>query len=343
MKTHISTDRQVTKYVHDDNSETCIKTVPSLDTKTISNGTVELEVVDRNKYSVFVSDSSGCPFNCSFCYLTIDQMPYKKLGRFEMLDNVWDGIKHRIEMEPAIANRYIKICWMGMGEPILRSNRIYTATWMLLDRVFKEGYAKGLDGVDLSTILPKLKGDEWLDDLQRLNAILAKYPLNPNNKQADNVANGSSLVRYTNRSRFRLFYSLHSAIQETRDRIIPNAMPIVEATDRLEDLSGRGIDVIIHHMFLEGINDSEEEVEAVINFMENFPQSELRILRYNRHEGSTIRESNAFKQCMCLLKGRVPKIKVQISQGTEVKSACGQFLYNATPREEANEHTTYTQ
>lgn len=325
MKTFTSNDRQVTKYIHNDNSETCIKTVPSLDTKPTSNGDVELEVVDRNKYSVFISDSSGCPFSCSFCYLTIDQMPYKKLDRFEVLDNVWDSIKHRVEMEPTIVDRFIKVCWMGMGEPILKSHRIYTATWMLLDRVFKEGYAKGLDGVDVSTIL---KGDEWLDNLLRLNAILAKYPLNPNNKQADNVADGSSLVRYTNRSRFRLFYSLHSAIQETRNRIIPGAMSIVEAIDRLQDLSDSGIDVIIHHMFLEGINDSEKEVEAVIDFMENFPNLELRILRYNRHENSHIRESDAFKHCMCLLGGRVPKIKIQISQGLDVKSACGQFLYN---------------
>lgn len=328
MKTFVSEDKQVTKYIHEDGSETCIKTVPSLDTKA-DGGEVTMEVVDRNKYSVFISPSCGCPLNCSFCYLTIDEVPFAKIDSETLEDNIDEAIEHRFAMEPSIAGRFIKVCWMGMGEPILKPQRMCGVTLSTLDAFLAAGMAKGLDGVDISTVLPKIN-DQWIDEFIALNRILSSgaYPLNPRNRKAENVAPGSTFVTYRNRSVFRVFYSLHSAVQETRDFIIPNTMDLMNATPRLQLLADNGVDVIFHHMFLEGINDSEQELDELVGFMNRFPDSELRILRYNKHEDSSIRESDAFEQCMCYLSGKVSKIKVQVSQGDDVKSACGQFVYN---------------
>lgn len=333
MKTFISEDRQVTKYVHQDESETCIKTVPSLDTKPTADGDVELEVVDRNKYSVFISPSCGCAFNCAFCYLTIDKVPFKKVRTEALLQNLKDAVNHRVAMEPEIKDRFIKICWMGMGEAIIDMDQVVEVTNEFLDWIKERGYAQGLDGVDISTVLPKIKNDDWMEQCQWLSEELdGMYDLNPNNRMADNVEDTmGTFTMYEGRTVFRLFYSLHSAIQETRDRIIPNAMPIDEALAKLKEVSTEGdcpIDVIIHHMFLNGVNDTEEEIDAVVEFMRELPGSELRILRYNKHDDSDIKESEVFKECMCALGGRVPKIKVQVSQGADVKSACGQFIYN---------------
>ena len=335
MKVFISEDKQVTKYVHQDGSETCIKTVPSLDVNTVGEAGVTYDVVDRNKYSVFISDSCGCPLNCSFCYLTIDEMPYGKIKTDDLEDNIAEAIEHRYQMEPSIGERYMKICWMGMGEAILKPHRMADVTISILDSFLAAGMAQGLDGVDISTVLPKIN-DQWIDEFIALNQILSSgaYPLNPRNRKAENVAPGSTFVTYKNRSVFRLFYSLHSAVQETRDFIIPNTMDLMNATPRLQLLADNGVDVIFHHMFLEGINDSEQELDELVGFMKRFPGSELRILRYNKHEDSSIRESDAFEQCMCYLSGKVAKIKVQVSQGGDVKSACGQFVYNNEHRVE---------
>ena len=133
MRTYPSEDKQVTKHVHDDGSETCIKTVPSLDTKPNDQGEVELAVVDRNKYSIFVSDSKGCPLNCQFCYLTIDEVPFQKLTYVDLTRNIMDAVHHRVESEPEIVNRYVKLCWMGMGEPILKTPAPKTITFLLLE------------------------------------------------------------------------------------------------------------------------------------------------------------------------------------------------------------------
>ena len=330
MTIYVSEDKQVTKHVHLDGSETCIKTVPSLDVTAVAgSGEVTYHTVDRDKYSVFISDSCGCPLNCSFCYLTIDEVPYRKLREHEVFRNLAEAVVERVALEPEIKSRYIKLCWMGMGEAIIRPLTVARTTIEFLDWIKVHNYAMGLDGVDISTVLPDIN-DHWIDEFIALNRILSSdaYELNPKNRKADNVAPGSTFVTYTDRSVFRVFYSLHSAVQETRDFIIPNAMSLANAAPRLRLLADNGVDVIFHHMFLEGINDSEQELEELVRFMNQFPDSELRILRYNKHEDSSIRESYTFEECMCYLAGKVAKIKVQVSQGADVKSACGQFIYN---------------
>ena len=232
MKTYLSEDLLTSKHIHTDLSETCIKTVPSL----IAHPTKEdlVEEVDRNKYSLFVSHSSGCPFKCKFCYLAIDEVPFVKTPRIRRLGNIWEALEHRVEHDPSLRDRYIKLCWMGMGEPILQPEVLYEETMTLLDEIMIHRLAKGVDGVDISTILPNIKSDDWVHTLSLLNKSLSEYPLNPHNKQAENVGEGSTFVRYKERSIFRLFYSLHSAIQSTRDEIIPNAMCLDYAIEDLQ-------------------------------------------------------------------------------------------------------------
>jgi len=79
MKIFRTEDKKVSKFIHPDTSETCIKTVYSVDYKPNSEtDDVDITITDRNKYSIFISSSGGCPMACSFCYLTIDNMPFRK-------------------------------------------------------------------------------------------------------------------------------------------------------------------------------------------------------------------------------------------------------------------------
>ncbi len=329
MEIYRTDDKKVSKFIHKDGSETCIKTVYSVDYKPNGNGDVDVKVTDRNKYSIFISASKGCAMNCSFCYLTIDDVPFGKLRYDEVIDNIKRAVMEESK-NADLSNKYVKICWMGMGEAILTPDLICKGTIELLDWIMENNLALGLDGVDVSTVLPKIKHN-WWTDLHYLNLYLNDYNLNPNNKNVVNREQGS-LTEYANRSRFRLFYSLHSATQANREVIIPNAMPIAEAVQDLQCLAFYRIDVIIHHMFLDGINDSVVELDDLIEFMNtNFPDNELRILRYNKHDKSTIRESEAFERCVCYIQTEIEKIKVQVSYGLDVKSACGQFIYNNTP------------
>ena len=65
-------DGTVSKYIHEDGSETAIKLVKS--TQNVLNpitNTMDKVESDRNKYSIFISCSVGCFMKCKFCHLTL--------------------------------------------------------------------------------------------------------------------------------------------------------------------------------------------------------------------------------------------------------------------------------
>ena len=86
----VSDDKTVVKIVHDDASETAIKTVSSCDTVMTKDGEFELNETDRNKYSIFISDSAGCYMKCQFCYLTLKAMKFAKINVLKLFNNLID-------------------------------------------------------------------------------------------------------------------------------------------------------------------------------------------------------------------------------------------------------------
>ena len=335
----ISDDKTVVKIVHHDNSETAIKTVLSCNSILTDAGTFEVNESDRNKYSIFISDSTGCYMKCQFCYLTLKNMRYEKHDGLAIFDNLVEAMEERIYAQaddaelPNIEDKFVKLCWMGMGDAFVNTTKLKAVTKSMLNYIMSRNMAVGFDGVDLSTVMPKVKDvDAALNQLKELDASLQDYPLNPHNDVLvhRNAEFSNTGTTYPNRSRFRLFYSLHSAIQESRDTLIPNAMPIDKAIPALLKYSENNkYNLIFHHMFMDGFNDTDEEIDALITLIEKYELQnfELRILRYNTCDVSTyIHESDKFPDIIKRLMEVHPHIKVQISAGSEVKAACGQFL-----------------
>lgn len=319
MEIFHSTDGSVTKFIHDDFSETAIKVVKScVNVKDPATGYITTDWVEKNKYSVLISSSLGCYMSCSFCHLTLKKSTYTKLTTEQVVKNVQEAILYEVERNPDIRNRYIKLCWMGMGDCVNQPYMVLHATIAILNWVINNKLAIGVDGVDVSSVVPPVN-DAFVDAFVDLNLYINnhqhRYPSNPANKEAG-------------RSRFRMFYSLHSAVQTTRDKIIPRAKPLFEVIPLLKQLENNGINVIFHQLFIDDINDTLSEAETIINFMRSyFPESELRVLRYNSCERYTdLKESSKIDIAIKVLNMNLNKIKVQISAGAEVSAACGQFL-----------------
>lgn len=329
MEDFRSDDNLVGKYIHADGSETAIKCVSSCDTvRDPATGRLHRNTVDRRKYSIFVSSSVGCYMSCNFCYLTLKRSRYGKLKKDRIVANLKEAVVAEFAANPEVRDRYVKLNWMGMGEDHLRNpERTAEITLEMLDWLIAEGYALGLDGVDIATVLPPKLPESWIPTLQALDAALARYPLNPANRQAVHASNG--YVGYVNRSRLRLFYSLHSAVQETRDRMIPRALPLSEALQALKGFSKNDrYNLIFHHMFIAGQNDAPAEVEALLSLVRDaeLKPFEFRILRYNACDNSPFHETSGFDAIVERLAAEIPRLKVQISTGTEVRAACGQFI-----------------
>jgi len=317
MERYVTADNQVTKYVHDDGSETAIKTTSSCANfyNTITDK-IEPVMVDRNKFSVFISSSVGCPINCKFCYLTVKKFPYHKLTQEQIIKNVKDALTEEIKHKPELKEKFMKLSWMGMGDALLLEPLdIKRISKKIFSWAFKNNITTGVDGLDISTTLPK-KPSDFAKQMKYLNDnLLYNYPLNPT-------------IPY-NRSKVRIFYSLHSI--SNRYKLIPtlnsNVLSDIEFMKLLKENFSYNLDILFHHMFLDGVNDTYEETESVINILnELVPYSELRILRYNKCENSPYKESTKFDELVKMFASRMNHVKYQISSGSEIKAACGMFL-----------------
>lgn len=325
MEAFHTEDGSVAKFIHADGSETSVKVVNSCSNFRDADGHVHTEMVDRNKYGVFISSSLGCYMACPFCHLTIKDSQYRKLQTAQVVANVKEAIEAEVLRKPEIRQRFVKLCWMGMGDAISQPDMVHDATLELMDWIMANGYAKGLDCVDLSTVLPPVK-DGWAERFVALDKALDKYPLNPENEKIEQ-AELSTRDHYTGRSRFRMFYSVHSAIQATREKMVPKAMPLADAIPKLLEFASLGPNLMLHQLFVEDLNDSPEEVDALLGFLKTyFPTQELRILRYNFCDRSPYREWDQVSEAISRIADQHPALKVQISAGKEVSAACGQFL-----------------
>ena len=314
MEIYNNADKSVTKYLHDDGSETCIKIVPSSYYVVKDDNLIKKEK-ERHKYSVLISHSSGCPIGCKMCYLTIKGYPYHPLQYYEITSHVIKAIQHKVEENPSLKSKYIKLCWMGMGDAFLDLQKVNICTTQILDFVFKNGYAVGLDGVDIGTVFPK--NSKNLHILNDLNQSLERYWTKPFGKNHCNTDKP--------RSPLRIFYSLHKI--HYREELIPNSNFYRNTRQTLEEFKNLcNIDVIFHYVFLDGVNDSKVDVDALIRLFSKLKNFELRILRYNECRDSPYKESSKFDSIVKELNESIPRIKYQISPGSEIKAACGQFI-----------------
>lgn len=319
-------DGTVSKYIHEDGSETAVKLVKSIQS-VVNPITKEIEThrTDRNKYSIFISSSVGCYMQCKFCHLTLKNSKHIKIDEERVLENLKEAIRDVAEFNPDLRNRFVKLSWMGMGDAINKPEMVYNVSLGILNWIFENGYAIGLDGVDLSTVMPKLNNNGWIKKFHDLEEQLHNYPINPIYNM-DNIefTNGY----YSHKNIFRLFYSVSSAIQERREVVIPNAMPLVNAVKQLKEYEQNGkYTLILHHLLVHDLNDSEEELRSLIKFVnDDFKDNELRILRYNFCAKSHYKESERFIKQIKDLSNNIDFIKVQVSPGTEVSAACGQFI-----------------
>ena len=98
-------DNTVSKYIHDDGSETAIKMVKSV--QNIFNpltNEIESRESDRNKYSVFISSSVGCFMKCKFCHLTLKNSEFIKLEEDQIFNNLKEGLF--LDKLPGFKNYY---------------------------------------------------------------------------------------------------------------------------------------------------------------------------------------------------------------------------------------------
>ena len=184
------------------------------------------------------------------------------------------------------------IVFMGMGEPLMNYNNVLGAIEKITS---PEGLGMASKRITLSTSgIPKLI-----------------------RKMADDGV------------KFNLAVSLHSAIQSTREKIMPFSIrfPIDELLSSLEywyEATQRM--VTIEFIVWKGINDNLEEVRALVNFCRK-SQSKVNLIEYNPIGDDTFIQ--ATKEAMSMYQNKLTAARIintiRRSRGKDIDAACGQL------------------
>lgn len=128
---------------------------------------------------------------------------------------------------------------------------------------------------------------------------------------------------------FGLAISLHSAVKKTRDKLLPKMkdVSLCSLSDSLfhyQQKTGRRI--TFEYMLLEGVNDSFEECEALVQFCEPFV-CHVNLLHFNSVECSALKPSSKDKFSFFERQLGANRVacSVRRSKGVDIDGACGQL------------------
>ncbi len=172
-----------------------------------------------------------------------------------------------------------------------------------------------------------------LENLERSIGILTnpeEFNISPRRITVSTVWTGVDIVGFVRRNpQINLAVSLHSAIQEKREALIPLAGKIT--LDEIEDGIKRCFDVsnrriTLEYLLLEGVNDSIEYAEELIELVMRIDRKLLHVnlLAYNEisdvFKPTKAKRISEFKNYLESKNINVTKRK---SMGQEIGSACG--------------------
>lgn len=129
--------------------------------------------------------------------------------------------------------------------------------------------------------------------------------------------------------RFNLAVSLHSAIEETRTRIMPfnEKMPLSELREAVAYWYGKTRSRITYeYVVWEGVNDKAVDIRALLDFCKAAP-CKVNLIEYNPIDDGEFRQASpeAINRYVQALEGAGVTVTVRRSRGKDIDAACGQL------------------
>lgn len=213
----------------------------------------------------------------------------RNLNAAEIYDQV---VVIKEEAETYFQRPLTNIVFMGMGEPLLNYNNVMEA----IDKITSpDGLGMAPKRITLSTVgIPKMI-----------------------KKLADDEV------------KFNLALSLHSAINETRSRLMPinESNPIEDLAEALKYWYAKTKrKVTYEYVIWDGINDDEAHARALVKFCKHIP-SKVNIIQYNPIDEGEFRQASqeSVDMYIRILEQNGIVAKVRKSRGQDIDAACGQL------------------
>jgi len=229
------------------------------------------------------------------CSLDCNFCATARLKRMRNLnaDEIYDQVVAiKDEAETYFQRPLTNIVFMGMGEPLLNYANVMDA----IDKITShEGLGMAPRRITLSTVgIPKMIR-KMADDEVKVN----------------------------------LAVSLHSAINETRSRLMPinDVNPLEDLAEALSYWYSRTKrKVTYEYVIWAGINDDERHAKALAKFCKIIP-SKVNLIQYNPIDEGEFRQASqeAVDLYIRVLEGQDIIAKVRKSRGQDIDAACGQL------------------
>jgi 23S rRNA (adenine2503-C2)-methyltransferase len=241
-----------------------------------------------SRITACISTQVGCALGCKFCATG-------SLGFIRDLDftEIHDQI---IMMMIFSAEKYqlplSNIVVMGMGEPLLNYDQTAAALEKISDK-------------NLLNFSP-----------QRITISTA------------GVAPGIKRMADLN-APYQLAISLHSAIENKRKQFMPvaNKYSLAMLTDAIKYYHQRTNNrITLEYILFDGINDSNEDADALAKFCRSFPVK-INLIPYNSTSDTTFRksENQKIKSFAGFLESKNIIVNLRKSKGADIQAACGQL------------------
>lgn len=239
--------------------------------------------------------TTACVSSQVGCSLDCEFCATAKLARMRNLnpDEIFDQVVAIDQQSKAYFNRPLSnIVFMGMGEPLMNYNNVLKAIKIITS---SQGLGMSPKRITLSTSgLPKLI-----------------------KKMADDQV------------QFNLAVSLHAAIQNTRESIMPftKKFPLTDLMDALRYWYEKTQRLLTYeYVVWKDINDDMEHIRALVDFCKQVP-SKVNLIEYNPIGEDQFQQAStdAINRYMEYLSASNITATVRRSRGKDIDAACGQL------------------
>lgn len=263
-----------------------------------------------DRLTVCFSTQSGCAMNCSFCAtgslgfavdLTAEQMidqlvvverDFANDPYGEAVIDASSDDAHTSVRPVDSSVRINNVVAMGQGEPFLNYDETLDA---LREMNSPEGFNIGARHITVSTC-------GIIDGIYRF----AEEP-----------------------EQFRLAVSLHSAVQSTRDKLMPRLsnQPLKKLKAALLDYNlVKGRRVTLEYMMIANINDKDTDLNALIQFCDGL-MCHVNLIPFNEVDCNDYKPSSrkTIKEWASILDDEGIPVSIRYSKGADIAGACGQL------------------
>jgi 23S rRNA (adenine2503-C2)-methyltransferase len=239
--------------------------------------------------------TTACVSSQVGCSLDCNFCATSRLKRMRNLnpDEIFDQVAAIDQESKIYYNRPLSnIVFMGMGEPLMNYPNVIKA----IDKITSK------DGLGMS---PK-----------RITVSTSGIPKMIKKMADDEV-------------KFKLAVSLHSAVEETRNQIMPFSKNF-PLTDLLESLQywyqKTKSKITFEYIVWKDINDTAKDIEALVKYCKKVP-CKVNLIEYNAIDDGQFQqaENKAINDYIKALEKNQIVVKVRRSRGKDIDAACGQL------------------